>query len=214
MKFTGATTGGNSLIFDNGTSIGIGTISPIDKFHVVGGGARIENASPSLTLDHTGVSQISRLYFRDIYGFGSGDVFWSQTNGLSFTADGHGEVMRMTSTGRIGIGTSTPNSTLTTIGSQSVTINTSALATITLTNTDYVLVKTGAGSTVVNLPQASTCSGRVYKIAKAASTGNLTIDAFGSELVDGTITLVLSSAVSVGVEIISNGTQWYVISKF
>ncbi len=114
----------------------------------------------------------------------------------------------------VGIGTSTPNSTLSTVGSHSVNIVTSALATITLTNTDYVLVKTGAGATVVNLPQASTCSGRVYKIAKSASTGVLTIDAFGSELVDGAITLVLNSAVSVGVEIISNGAQWYVISKF
>jgi hypothetical protein len=109
------------------------------------GGARIENASPSLTLDHTGFSQMSRLYFRDTFGSGRGDIFWSQTNGLSFTANGYGEVMRMLSNGNVGIGTSTPSSTLTTIGSQSVNIVTSALGSITLTNTDYVLVKTGAG---------------------------------------------------------------------
>jgi hypothetical protein len=134
--------------------------------------------------------------------------------GYNATVDQSNAMVLGDGTINVGIGTSTPNSTLSTVGSHSVNIVTSALGTITLTNTDYVLVKTGAGATVVNLPQASTCSGRVYKIAKAASTGNLTIDGFGSELVDGTITLVLNSAVSVGVEIISNGAQWYVISKF
>lgn len=112
IKFTGATTGGNSTIFDNGASIGIGTTAPVDKFHLVGGGARIENASPTLTLDHTGFTQMSRLYFRDTYGFGRGDIFWSQTNGLSFTSNGYGEVMRMLSNGNVGIGTTTPTTTL------------------------------------------------------------------------------------------------------
>jgi hypothetical protein len=36
-KFTGATTIGNSQVFDNGTNVGIGTATPNDKFHVVGG---------------------------------------------------------------------------------------------------------------------------------------------------------------------------------
>ena len=36
-KFTGSTTVGNSQVFDNGTNVGIGTATPNDKFHVVGG---------------------------------------------------------------------------------------------------------------------------------------------------------------------------------
>ncbi len=36
VKFTGATTGGNSSIYDNG-NVGIGTTSPATKFHITGG---------------------------------------------------------------------------------------------------------------------------------------------------------------------------------
>jgi len=35
-KFTGSTTLGNSLIFDNGTNVGIGTSSPSEKLHISG----------------------------------------------------------------------------------------------------------------------------------------------------------------------------------
>jgi hypothetical protein len=42
-KFTGTTTQGNSLIFDNGTNVGISTTSPADKLHIEGG-VRIKNA--------------------------------------------------------------------------------------------------------------------------------------------------------------------------
>jgi hypothetical protein len=37
-KFTGASTLGNSLIFDNGTNVGIGTTSPVTALHVIGAG--------------------------------------------------------------------------------------------------------------------------------------------------------------------------------
>lgn len=42
-KFTGSGTLGNSLIFDNGTNVGIGTTSPLERFHVSGGDVLIDN---------------------------------------------------------------------------------------------------------------------------------------------------------------------------
>jgi hypothetical protein len=36
IKFTGSTSGGNSQLYDNGTNVGLGTISPLYKFHVTG----------------------------------------------------------------------------------------------------------------------------------------------------------------------------------
>lgn len=44
-KFTAATTLGNSLIFDNGTNVGIGTASPTNKLHVVGTQAMFESGT-------------------------------------------------------------------------------------------------------------------------------------------------------------------------
>jgi hypothetical protein len=36
VKFTGSTSGGNSMVYDNGTSVGIGTTNPINLLHVAG----------------------------------------------------------------------------------------------------------------------------------------------------------------------------------
>ncbi len=45
IKFTTATTGGNSLMYDNGSNVGIGTSSPGARFDVAGGDARINNVN-------------------------------------------------------------------------------------------------------------------------------------------------------------------------
>jgi len=45
VKFTGSTTAGNSIIYDNGTNVGIGTASPNNKLHIYAG-----TGSVSLTL--------------------------------------------------------------------------------------------------------------------------------------------------------------------
>jgi hypothetical protein len=45
VKFTGATSGGNSVIYDDGTNIGIGTATPFAKLHVAGNLASDGNIS-------------------------------------------------------------------------------------------------------------------------------------------------------------------------
>jgi hypothetical protein len=58
VKFTGATSGGNSVIYDNGTNIGIGTISPAAQLHTTGTlrftGAGTPGTGKVLTSDGTG----------------------------------------------------------------------------------------------------------------------------------------------------------------
>lgn len=54
-KFTGASAIGNSLIFDNGTNVGIGTASPAEKLDV-SGNLRLSDTAPYLTLKPSGWS--------------------------------------------------------------------------------------------------------------------------------------------------------------
>jgi len=46
VKFTAPTTGGNSQLFDNGTNVGLGTITPASKFNVYAGQTRLEYDYP------------------------------------------------------------------------------------------------------------------------------------------------------------------------
>jgi hypothetical protein len=97
-KFTGASTLGNSLIFDNGTSVGINTSTltsgiPFSINVATGNNCNIafqENSS-------------DKWYLRNI----------TSSNAFSFySVAGSSEVMRLTSSGNVGIGTSSPSELL------------------------------------------------------------------------------------------------------
>jgi hypothetical protein len=67
-KFTAAQTIQNSIIFDNGTNIGIGTTSPSSQLHVIGTG----NFSQNLLVNGTGVSVSGHTHaVSDITNFNS-----------------------------------------------------------------------------------------------------------------------------------------------
>jgi len=103
---------GNSLIFDNGTSIGIGTSKPADALDVVGG---------------------THVDFSDLNSgtFGSNLVFGDSSSGEGISSARQGTSnkwgldfwtykqrrMSITSTGKVGIGTPTPTDALDVVGS-------------------------------------------------------------------------------------------------
>ena len=102
-KFTGATTLGNSQIFDNGTNVGIGTTSPISKLH-------INNTSTAATNFLAGNINGGTYFGWDSDNTG---LISTYTNapikfGGSY-ASSFNEWMRITSGGNVGIGTSSPN---------------------------------------------------------------------------------------------------------
>jgi uncharacterized protein YbbK (DUF523 family) len=116
--------------------------------------------------------------------------------------------------GLIGIGTSTPVSTLDVSGSNGLATS-STSTDVTLDNTYYsVRVDASGASRTITLPAASGCTRRIYVVKKSDSSGNtVTVDGNASETIDGATTKVLSTQYST-VMIQSNGTSWDILSQF
>jgi hypothetical protein len=104
-KFTSGTTIGDSLIFDNGTNVGIGTASPSQKLEVIGS-AKI---SQSLTIGTGGNYESGSIYSDGNWGMIFRAKQASPTNAQFMWADSaDNELMRIKS-GNVGIGTTSPN---------------------------------------------------------------------------------------------------------
>ncbi len=107
---------------------------------------------------------------------------------------------------QIGIGTTSPNSTLDIRGSLS-TKYTSFSGATTAGSSDHTLVFTGTSATTLTLPDATTCQGRAYWIKNTSSNASvLTIATTSSQTVDG-----LASAGSF--RKFAGKQQWYRLDK-
>ncbi len=121
-RFNGTTALENSIIFDNATNVGVGTASPVDKLDV-NGSLRLRGNTPSFTaVNNSGVIDYvpTSIFPTDpqmrIAALGSSTVgasilFQTGINSGSIT-----ERMRITPLGKVGIGTSTPSTTLQVVG--------------------------------------------------------------------------------------------------
>jgi hypothetical protein len=95
-KWTGTSAVNNSIIYDNGTNVGIGTASPAYKLHVAGD----FNANTTFSLTAWLVMQNVTANV-----LGIGGITSSQWDTLSFYTSGS-EKLRITFAGNVGIGTS------------------------------------------------------------------------------------------------------------
>lgn len=81
----------------------------------------------------------------------------------------------------------------------------------TLTNNDFDVFATVTANSVVNLPAvASIQPGRTYCVVKDAAAFTVTLDAAGSETINGATTLVLAASAAHGAIIVNTGTAWIV----
>jgi Chaperone of endosialidase len=117
-------------------------------------------------------------------------------------------------TAQLGVGTTTPNSTLDVRGSLSTGYRSFTGAT-TAGIADNVLVFTGTTATTITLPTAVGCTGRNYLIKNASTTGPtplLTIATTSAQTIDGLSSWILDE-VNESALLISNGTNWYIGSQ-
>lgn len=86
------------------------------------------------------------------------------------------------------------------------------IAGYTATVTDNVILcDATAGAITIDLPAAATASGKVLVIKKIDATANtVTIDGDTGDLIDGAATQVISAQWT-AIEIVCNGTAWYII---
>jgi hypothetical protein len=77
-------------------------------------------------------------------------------------------------------------------------------------NDDLILCNAVDGAITINLPTVSGNSGLTYTVKKIDSSVNaITVDANGSELIDGALTQVISSQWT-SMTIASDGSAWYI----
>jgi len=120
----------------------------------------------------------------------------------------------LTTWAQLGIGTTTPNSTLDVRGSLATSYRAFTTST-SASSTDNLLVFTGTSAATLTLPTAVGCPGRSYMIKNASTTGPtpvLTIATTSSQTIDVAPSWTLSS-VNETITLISNGSGWNITAQ-
>lgn len=113
---------------------------------------------------------------------------------------------------QIGIGTTSPNSTLDVRGSIS-TQYTAFSNNTTAGASDNLLVFTGTATATLTLPTATTCAGRNYWVKNNSSNGSvLNIATTSAQTIDGAASWSLAQT-NKTMCIVSNGTNWLIASE-
>jgi hypothetical protein len=150
-------------------------------------------------------------------GAGGPITFYTAAAGASgTTVRAATEVGRFTSAGDFAIGATSANSKLHVAGSLRLPITTKT-ATYTLDATDYTVrfdCVTAAANLTANLPDATTCTGRIYTIiSNSSATYQLTVDGNGGQTIGGDATIILDPCYNGATLVIqSDGSNWQIIS--
>jgi 3-methyladenine DNA glycosylase Mpg len=115
---------------------------------------------------------------------------------------------------QVGIGTVSPVSTLDVRGSFSGNAR-SFTGSTAASSTDYILLFTGTSASAVTLPDATTCTGRVYLVKNASTAGTtpiVTVNTTSSQTIDGLGSYLLDQSYE-SVILVSNGANWNVSAQ-
>jgi len=105
-KFTGSSAIGNSLIFDNGTNVGIGTTSPNEKLSVIGA---ISANNGIIVQGYSAAASGLNVEMGVVSGYAQFNAYNRSTSAYGqFRLDGSSLILNAGSAGNVGIGTSNP----------------------------------------------------------------------------------------------------------
>jgi hypothetical protein len=216
----------------NSGNVGIGTASPVAKFHISHDGWTVINSENSRAGDFNALLAVAsnaagtpninlrtsnnkEWYFRHIGGTNEFELWHYRADStnwdewIEITPAGHakGETFQILR-GSVGIGTTEPNSKLQIGGSIALPLTTKTAA-YTLTSNDYTVLGDATGAAFnLSLPTAVGITGRIYILKKIDSTANaVTVDPSGTETIDGAATVSLALQWS-RITIQSDGANW------
>ena len=175
LKATTSTTIGNSLIYDDGTNVGIGTSSPSKKLEIVSNtsqdGIKISGSSnPRLTI----IDTTNSVQF-DALTTDTEAVLRTDTNHPLVLSTNGTARLTISSTGNVGIGTTSPSYKLHIIESTTNGRAVQGVATATSgTNYGAVLVAEGIGATK-NIGLYASAEGATTNVAAIFDKGNVGI---------------------------------------
>ena len=201
--------GGTELVtVDDEGNVGINAPSPSRVLHVNDTGVTYIHITESSLGTTTGDG------FDVMIDSGANAYLWNREAGTLQFGTSNSEQARITSDGKFGINTASPNAKLTVDGSMSLPIE-SISATDTLDDTNHtVLVNASGGSRTVNLPAASGSTGKIFIIKKTdSSSNNVVIDPNASETIDGSSTFTFNAQYR-AVTIQCDGSNWHIISSY
>jgi hypothetical protein len=123
-------------------------------------------------------------------------------------------VLFVTGSGRVGIGTSTPASTLDISGSVGTNI-VKLVGSVTVDTTHHtVLMGNSNTTTTCTLPAAASCAGRIYIFKRISSSATCKLNAASGENIDDDVDAELSFDTQYDVKTVqSDGTAWWIINE-
>ena len=215
---------GNVFLNTPGNNVGIGTATASSKLTVESSSALISeftssdfinayisiqasnpNVHPSLNFK-SGTTNNGRIFVKTDGSFQYQDIV---NNVTAINYDG--------SSKNVGIKTGTPTSSLTVDGTfalQNIFSVPSGGFTLNIATTDpYAVIFVPFASVTINLPNAALVKGRIYTIKQTGLSTFTTNIQSTSCNVEGVTSYSLTGPVGSGINVISDGTNWWIISK-
>jgi len=132
------------------------------------------------------------------------------TSGGDFFVNSTSQFYWQNTNGRLGLKQSSPTSSLHVAGSVATTVTTTS-SNLTLGETHHVVLVNNAAT--ITLPDAGQCSGREYFIKSTIGAATVTINTTSLQNIDGTTSKTITVQYRT-LHVVSNGTQWYILSEF